>query len=111
MTVMAILIVVLRSATDLQEVWLWVAVLLMNNLGIALSTFIIYDTRWPRVLKTAAIAGIAILFGALLALIRHNAWEMSAINLIHAFVLYVWLELGLNLAGGDESPAATVDLP
>jgi hypothetical protein len=93
MTTFAVLMVVLRGAKIIQEVWLWVILLIVNNIGLALSCILIHGTHWHGAARVAATAGVAALLGSLLYLVR--GWpEMIAVNLIHAFVVIAWLQVG-----------------
>ncbi|HEY3393422.1 MAG TPA: hypothetical protein VGK58_11995 [Lacipirellulaceae bacterium] len=93
MTTLAVLIFILRSADLIQEGWLWVVILIANNVGLALGCVLIQGTAWHVVVRLAAIAAVALLFAALPYVIRNWA-GVFAENLIHAFVLFLWLEVG-----------------
>ena len=93
MTALAILIVVLRSAQLIHDVWLWVVILLVNNVCLAVACVVIQGTRWHAMVRLAAAAGVAVFMGMVLYATR--TWpEIIAVNLIYAFVLVLWLEVG-----------------
>lgn len=93
MTTLAVLVFILRSAVLFQEKWLLVVILIANNVGLALECVLVQGTAWHAILRSAAIAAVALLFGALLNAIRD--WtDVFILNLIHAFVLFLWLEVG-----------------
>jgi hypothetical protein len=107
MTTVAVLIFILRSADLIHEVWMFVVVLIANNGGLALACVLIQGTAWHAILRLAAIAAVAVLFGALLHALGN--WDDAFVaNLIHAFVLFLWLEVGGILpARGPASAIAT----
>jgi hypothetical protein len=93
MTTFAILVTLLRRAQVIHDVWLWVILLLANNLAVALSGILIYSARWHVLAQIAVMAGLTALLGSILYLIR--GWpEIIAVNLIHVFVLFAWLQVG-----------------
>jgi hypothetical protein len=92
-TTIAVLIFILRSADLIHEAWLWVAILIVNHGGVALACLLLQATQWHVVARLAATAAVALLFGALLQVITD--WpEPVGVNLIHAIVLFLWLEVG-----------------
>jgi hypothetical protein len=93
MTILAILAVTLRSAQLIIDLWIWVVILLANNVLVALVTVVIHAARWHQLARIAAMAGVALLLGAVLVSIRTNR-EMLAINLIHVLILFAWLDFG-----------------
>ncbi len=93
MTTFAVLVFVLRSSEMIRDVWLWVAIVIVNNTGVALACVLVQSAPWHVVLRVAAIAGIAALLGSLLYAI--NRWpDVIAVNLIHALLLFLWLDVG-----------------
>jgi hypothetical protein len=108
MTTVAVLVFVLRSAEMIRDGWLWVAILIVNNIGVALACVLVQSAPWHVVLRVAAIAGIAALLGLLLYAIR--LWpDVIAVNLIHALVLFLWLEVGGILPARGPSSAADTE--
>ncbi|HJQ82326.1 MAG TPA: hypothetical protein VJ828_20365 [Lacipirellulaceae bacterium] len=107
MTTFAVLVFVLRSSEIIQNVWLWVAILIVNNTGVALACMLVQSAPWHVVLRVAAAAGLAALLGSLLYAM--NRWpDVIAVNLIHALLLFLWLEVGGILpARGPASAADT----
>jgi hypothetical protein len=93
MTTLSVLIVLLRTSEIIQDVWLWVIIVIVNDVTVAIVCILILDARWHVIARCAVAAGIAALLGSILYLIR--GWpEIIAVNLIHAFVLLAWLEVG-----------------
>ena len=94
MTTIAVLVFVLRSSEMIRDVWLWVAIVIVNNTGVALACVLVQSAPWHVVLRVAATAGIAARRSAAL-LYAINRWpDVIAVNLIHALLLFLWLEVG-----------------
>jgi hypothetical protein len=94
MTTAAILVVILRKAELIHRVWVWIVFLLVNNLAIAVAIVLIQTTGWRRLSRAAASAGVAIMLGVIMMLIRRGYSDALEINVIHAFILFAWLEFG-----------------
>jgi hypothetical protein len=94
MTTVAILIVILRKAELIHEVWVWIAVLLANNVGIAIAVALIHTTDWHWLVRATVAAGVAIALGVVVLMINRSYSEILVINLIQTFVLFLWLEYG-----------------
>jgi hypothetical protein len=108
MTTLAVLIFVLRNADLIQAVWPWVVILIANNGGVALGCILVQGTAWHAILRVAAIAAVALLLAALVHVIGDVMADVYILNLIHAFVLFLWLEVGGILpARGPASAVAT----
>jgi hypothetical protein len=111
MTTVAVLIFILRSADLIREVWIFVIILIVNNGGLALACVLVQGTAWHAILRLAAVVAVALLFAALIYAIGAGDWaDGVVVNLIHAFVLFLWLEVGGILpARGPASAAAAAD--
>jgi hypothetical protein len=108
MTIFAVLVFVLRSSAMVRDAWLWVAIVIVNNTGVALACVLIQSTPWHVGLRVAAIAGLAALLGSLLYAM--NPWpDVIAVNLIHALVLFLWIELGGILPARGPASAANAE--
>ncbi len=108
MTTFAVLVFVLRSSEMIRDVWLWVAIVIVNNTCVALACVFVQSAPWHVVLRVAAIAGIAALLGSLLYAI--NRWpDVIAVNLIHALLLFLWLEVGGILPARARASAADME--
>jgi len=95
MTVGGIAIVILREADIIQEIWIPFALWLANNVLLAMLAVVIHKTAWKPVLRLAAVVSVAVAFGLIITMFfglgQSNA---TAINIIQAIVLFVWLEFG-----------------
>jgi hypothetical protein len=94
MTTVAVLIVILRKAEMIHEIWAWIAVLLANNIGIAIAAVFIHTTDWQWGMRAAVSAGIAIALGVVVLMINRSYSQILVINLIQTFVLLLWVEYG-----------------
>jgi hypothetical protein len=104
MTTLAVLISILRSADLIHEAWMFVVILIANNCGLALACLLVQGATWHVVVRLAAIAAVALLTAALFHAIGN--WDDAfAVNLIHAIVLFLWLEVGGIMPARDPASA------
>jgi hypothetical protein len=108
MTTFAVLVFVLRSSAMIRDAWLGVAIVIVNSTGVALACVLVQSAPWHVVLRVAAIAGLAALLGSLLYAM--NLWpDVIAVNLIHALVLFLWLEVGEILPARGRASTANLE--
>jgi hypothetical protein len=95
MTMTAILLVILREAKVIHEIWLSYALWVINNSVLAIIAVFLCTVTWHIVLRMGALAAMGAALGIAVGLIDpFHASDAVAINLIQTATLFLWLELG-----------------
>jgi hypothetical protein len=105
MTLVAVLVVLLRAATDLQQAWAFTSAFIAINNLIAVACLLISRSSWQWVLRLCAALAIGLFLGWSLTLVRRDlAGNLEAMGAIQALVIFTWLELGSILPTAPISP-------
>ncbi len=95
MTASAIVIVILREAKLIHEIWTSYVLWVINNSLLAIFAAILCTVTWHIVLRVGALAAMGAALGIAVALIDpYRASDAVAVNLIQTAMLFLWLELG-----------------
>jgi hypothetical protein len=112
MTALAVLLAILRTATEMHRFWIELAIWITNNVMLAIAALIIYSTRWLRPLRAAAILGVSLVLAFATATLTQGHPDSLEVNLIQALVLVMWLAVGEIVpargAFSDDDSAALV---
>jgi hypothetical protein len=95
MTSIAILIVMLRSATMLQRQWAFTVGFIGSNTVIAVGCLFVTRLNHHAVLRLSAAIGTGLLVGWALTVVRPDlSGELQAMEIVQALVVFLWVELG-----------------
>jgi hypothetical protein len=94
MTLLAFLIVSLRYATRLQEVWVFTAGFILNNTIIAVVCLFFSGLTRHWILRLAGALGTGLITGWCLTFLRPNlSGSLEAMAIVQAFVVFIWLDV------------------
>jgi hypothetical protein len=94
MTLLAIMIVLLRSATNLRNAWSIISAIIVSNVVIATACTLISSAHWHWVVRLGSALAVGSISGWLLTLIKPNlSGDLEVMNIVHALVILAWIEL------------------